>query len=439
MRRYFFLWLPFWLSALCVLRSWDVPRDRFGTHVSYCRHCECPRPQSALLLTRLPWWAPVPHGLTRACRSGGMALRATAYRSFSSPVSSSAVTAVMSWIKVPLSLPLNRASGHRSAGGIFGDGFMQLRSMVPCLWWVYAGLDSIFGVAILVQMMWGFYPGCILLWLCLPLLVLLWHYLLRDIGPCRKVPSTLPLMRPRKSKTVWLKGLLLFLWGSEVICQLDGGRATRQDNFVLPASSPFVACGPLFSLQSKCLWFVVIIMAGFVGSFLRGRCKWPHQATQTEWPVGYARCGVCRRPVGRGPELIDLPCGNVVHNLCLEKHVLACKVCTEELEAPQHPEPADVDPVCEVCLTYARVPYRFCSFCGAKPSYHHGRCCWSNPDWRLLPTRIRYMHLGTPCNTFSRAKSAVEEPASFKGLTESRARRGTGGRNSKKNDKKGGE
>jgi len=48
---------------------------------------------------------------------------------------------------------------------------------------------------------------------------------------------------------------------------------------------------------------------------------------------------------------------------------------------PQQPEPADVDPVCEVCLTFARVPYRFCSFCGDAPSYHHGRCCVNAPDW----------------------------------------------------------
>ena len=64
--------------------------------------------------------------------------------------------------------------------------------------------------------------------------------------------------------------------------------------------------------------------------------------------------------------------------------------CTEVLEepaghclpcGPQQPKPVDVDPVCEVCLTFARVPYGFCSFCGAKPSYHHGRCCVKAPDW----------------------------------------------------------
>ena len=66
-----------------------------------------------------------------------------------------------------------------------------------------------------------------------------------------------------------------------------------------------------------------------------------------------------------------------------------CRPCTEVLEepaehglpcGPQHPRPVDVDPVCEVCLTFARVPYRFCSFCGARPSYHHGRCCVEAPD-----------------------------------------------------------
>ena len=38
-----------------------------------------------------------------------------------------------------------------------------------------------------------------------------------------------------------------------------------------------------------------------------------------------------------------------------------------------------VDPVCEYCLTFARVPFRICNFCLASPSYHHGRCCPHGP------------------------------------------------------------
>ena len=75
-----------------------------------------------------------------------------------------------------------------------------------------------------------------------------------------------------------------------------------------------------------------------------------------------------------------------------------CRPCTEVLEepaghgipcGPQQPKPVDVDPVCEVCLTFARVPYGFCSFCGAKPSYHHGRCCVRAPDWGYRLQRVQ--------------------------------------------------
>ena len=46
-----------------------------------------------------------------------------------------------------------------------------------------------------------------------------------------------------------------------------------------------------------------------------------------------------------------------------------------------------VDPVCEVCFMFARVPFICCRFCKARPSYHHGRCCYRNPannpeDWQ---------------------------------------------------------
>ena len=38
---------------------------------------------------------------------------------------------------------------------------------------------------------------------------------------------------------------------------------------------------------------------------------------------------------------------------------------------------------CEYCNQYARVPFRWCSFCNASPSWHHGRCCPMRP-WRRL-------------------------------------------------------
>ena len=43
-------------------------------------------------------------------------------------------------------------------------------------------------------------------------------------------------------------------------------------------------------------------------------------------------------------------------------------------------EPYDTPPynVCEICGEYGRVPFRWCSFCGDSPSWHHGRCC---PQW----------------------------------------------------------
>ena len=40
---------------------------------------------------------------------------------------------------------------------------------------------------------------------------------------------------------------------------------------------------------------------------------------------------------------------------------------------------------CDICEQPARVPYRNCNFCGKAPSYHHGRCCPSNPGRRANP------------------------------------------------------
>ena len=38
-----------------------------------------------------------------------------------------------------------------------------------------------------------------------------------------------------------------------------------------------------------------------------------------------------------------------------------------------------VDPACEYCLGFAKVPFAQCWYCGSKPSYHHGRCCPLKP------------------------------------------------------------
>ena len=248
MRRRLLLWLSFWLSALWLLRSWGFQRDRSGSHASYCRHDGWPLQQPALLLSRLSWRAPRCHGLARPCISDGMALRATACRPSGSPGFGIAVIAVMSWIEVPLALLRNWPSRHSSSGGFFGGGFFQLCSLGLCLLWVYAGLDSIFCVAILAQIMWGSYLGWMLVsmsasggqilpWLCLPRLVHLWHCFSRAIRSCHRVPSAMPLLRPRRSRTAWLKVLLFFLCGSEVSCQQNGGGAVRQDKFVLPSNS----------------------------------------------------------------------------------------------------------------------------------------------------------------------------------------------------------
>ena len=35
---------------------------------------------------------------------------------------------------------------------------------------------------------------------------------------------------------------------------------------------------------------------------------------------------------------------------------------------------------CCICWQFAKVPFYNCNFCGARPSYHHGRCCAAHPD-----------------------------------------------------------
>ena len=41
---------------------------------------------------------------------------------------------------------------------------------------------------------------------------------------------------------------------------------------------------------------------------------------------------------------------------------------------PKRPPPTP-PLVCALCGDYARVPFRRCTFCGAAPAWHHGRCC----------------------------------------------------------------
>ena len=46
---------------------------------------------------------------------------------------------------------------------------------------------------------------------------------------------------------------------------------------------------------------------------------------------------------------------------------------------PKHrgPHYREGEQVCEYCAQFANVPYHDCYFCGARPSYHHGKCCIS--------------------------------------------------------------
>ena len=188
MRRVLIFCLPFWLSALWVLPSWVVQSDHSGPCVSCYRDGVVQPLQPAPRRLLLFWWVSVPRGLARPSNSGGTAQRATAYQLLSSLVSS-VVTAGTSWIEVPLSLPLNKPSKPHSMGGIFGGGFVQLCSWGLCLPWGYAGLDSIFYVAVLAQMLRGYclgwtptllaaLSGQTVLWLCFPRLFRLWLCLL---------------------------------------------------------------------------------------------------------------------------------------------------------------------------------------------------------------------------------------------------------------------
>ena len=42
------------------------------------------------------------------------------------------------------------------------------------------------------------------------------------------------------------------------------------------------------------------------------------------------------------------------------------------------PDPP-VDRVCYICGGFGRVPFAECWYCGASPSWHHGRCCPNAP------------------------------------------------------------
>ena len=44
------------------------------------------------------------------------------------------------------------------------------------------------------------------------------------------------------------------------------------------------------------------------------------------------------------------------------------------IDPPRRPPPPP-PPRCSICGEFARVPFRYCRFCGNSPSWHHGRCC----------------------------------------------------------------
>ena len=232
-------------------------------HVGWCRCWRCARNKTprqlptAPLLSRLAWWVPAPHRLARAISSGGRALRVTACRVLSR-LHVSGCSLHFGWIpsgQTPRdSLFYGGYSSYYSyyrtyQCGISVSGFMRLCSVGLWLLWVYARLDSIFCVASLARIMWRYYLGWVLasmvtsnwrtlLRLCSRGLGHLGYCLLLVLGACRRVSLTVPLTRPRKSRTAWLMVLLLFLSRSEASCPRNGGGAAGQDGFMLPSSSP---------------------------------------------------------------------------------------------------------------------------------------------------------------------------------------------------------
>ena len=62
-------------------------------------------------------------------------------------------------------------------------------------------------------------------------------------------------------------------------------------------------------------------------------------STAAQWrprpPKCYPHCCECRKPVGKGPELVDLPCGRLCHSACLSRHLGHCKDCNCEVSGPQ--------------------------------------------------------------------------------------------------------
>ena len=470
----------------------------------------------------------MPHGLARSGGSGGTALRATAYRPLSSPCSGSALAAVMSWMTAPLPVPLSWPSGYRSSGGIFDSGFMQLCSVGLCLRWVYAGLDSIFGVAILAQMMWGFYlgwmlvamavgSGQILLWLGLPLLLLLWHYLLQAIGACRKVPPATLRMRPRKSRTAWLMVLLLFLCGSAVSCQRNGGGAARQDKFVSPSSSPTRRGGEPITSGHACSWkflptrisqsCLLACMTSEVktntGAEHRLPCAfdlcWQQENLQLTSQESWRLLSSVEVP---GADIVHLhspspgaevPAGNLRRGLILAQpftpmqpsfvfqHTVLLPALNEQLllhlcgtllrrwkqvliawilfwlgtlaslryrgaswlGRSGRPLGGTLTEVAFDASSRPKAAYNclgFCTFCSRLPGERQWRLCY-RPCARGLWADVEGKHKGDcRCDLHCRNKFAeIEEQALSEGPTENRAGGGKGGRNSKKNDKRGGE
>jgi hypothetical protein len=57
---------------------------------------------------------------------------------------------------------------------------------------------------------------------------------------------------------------------------------------------------------------------------------------------------------------------------------------------------------CEICDAFSSVPHALCWYCGAAPSWHHGRCCPAKPQSdRVWEMRYRWMPGGSDSSTSS--------------------------------------
>ena len=72
-----------------------------------------------------------------------------------------------------------------------------------------------------------------------------------------------------------------------------------------------------------------------------------------------------------------------------------------------HPPPYNT---CEICGGYARVPHRWCSFCGDSPTWHHGGCC---PQW--VPRRKEIEEVFVPD---MEGNELLNEPSTFQEVDE---------------------